>query len=108
MSSQLITKLDNNFSNYSTDITYPHILLGVINSQPLPVVIEYLEDGDVPLYYTQDGVTYELKRVDKSPLNLLKLLKVYPFTWVAAENTEFEITDTITLLEGLKWTPSLS
>ena len=107
MSSELITKLDDSFSNYQTAMTYPHILLKGINSQPLPVVVEYLEEGDTPLYYEQDGEMYELKRVDKSPLNLLKLLKVYAFQLVVGDDKSFDITDTVTLLEGLRWTPSL-
>lgn len=106
MSSELITKLDDGFSNYQTALEFPHILLKEINTQPLPVVVDYLEEGDTPLYYEQEGELYELKRVDKSPLNLLKLLKVYNFQYHARGDKCFLIKDTTTLLEGLRWMPS--
>lgn len=106
MSSQLITELDENFSNNSVDVTYPHIYVTSANTQALPLIIEMMEEGDVPIYYTQGEETYELARVSGDPLNLFKLLRVYTYTIVVSDTTQIEVTDTKSLMEACIWTSS--
>lgn len=103
MSSELVTELDSSFSHSKIDIAYPHIILDTKNTDPIPVVIGLLEQGSVPILYTQDGTTYELAEVSGSPLNLHKLLRVYSFTIVKSATESKVVDSTINLMEALAW-----
>ena len=101
-SGQIITELNSTFTNPEVLITYPYITLQPNNNDSLPVVLELMEEGDIPILFERDGVTYELRRVDKSPLNLCKLLRIYPFS-IVFENKRVEVTTTQELMEVYKW-----
>lgn len=103
MSSELVTELDSSFSHSKIDIAYPHIILATKNTDPIPVVIGLLEQGSVPILFTQDDTTYELAEVSGSPLNLHKLLQVYPFTLVKSSSESRLVDSTIKLMEALTW-----
>lgn len=106
--SSILTNLDANFSNAEVSVQYPCIEVVTENTAPLPLIVELLEAGDVPLLFESNGVTYELARVDASPLNLLKLLKVYPFKFIHGPGLISDIVTTNDLLEARAWTLQLS
>ena len=108
MSSALITELDGNFSNFDTDSIYPHITVNAKNTQALPLVLELLEAGNVPVYFTQDGETFELARISGDPLNLHRLLKVYTFNMVMSAEEAVLIDNTNKLMEVCVWMQSSS
>ena len=100
----ILTSLDANFSNAEVAMQYPCIEVVTNNTAPLPLMVELLEAGDVPLLFEQNGVTYELARVSDSPINLHKLLQVYPFKYYVGPNQCMEIKTTTELLEAKLWT----
>ena len=102
MSSELITELDENFGNDSVDTVYPHITVDATNKEALPLVISLLEEGTLPVYFAQDGETYELARIAYEPLNLLKLLRVYKFRLAKNVENIVNVTDNISLMEACK------
>ena len=102
MNSKLITELDDSFGNASVEAVYPHIQVNAINNAALPLIISLLDSGEVPVYYTQNGDTYELARVAGDPLNLLKLLRVYTFKFVKSIEEIIDVVDNITLMEACK------
>ena len=100
---QIVTELDESFSHSKIDMEYPHILIETKVTDPLPVVIGNIEEGDVPVLYTQDGTTYELARISLGALSLDKLLRVYEFTMVKSATESKTITNTVALMEALQW-----
>lgn len=103
MSSEIITELDSSFSNSKVGVQYPYIEISTKNVNPLPVVIGLLEEGNVPILYEKDGVTYELCKVSKAATNLVKLLEVYNFKLAVSELQTIEVSDTLKLMEALRW-----
>ena len=104
MSSELLTELDNSFSHTKIDVSYPHIVVDTKNTAPLPVVLSLMDKGDIPILYSENGVSYELARVAKSALNLHRLMRVYPFTFVRNPESTIYVDNTTSLMEALKWT----
>ena len=104
MSSEIITELDSSFSNAHTDVQFPYIEVKTNNTDPLPVVIELLEKGNLPILFTRDNTTYELARIENTALNLAKLLEVYNFTYARDAETSVEIKSVGDLMGVLTWT----
>lgn len=104
MSSEIITELDSSFSNSQVDAQYPFVEVNPRNVDSLPVVIELLEAGDLPIVYTRDGISYELSKTANTALNLKKLLDVYGFKYVRDENTTIEVKTVSDLMEVFMWT----
>ena len=100
---EITTELDQNFSNTYVGKSFPYLFVNPSNPAPLPVVVELLEEGSLPMVFEYQGDAYEVKRVDASPLNLLKLLQVYPFEIFLSEEKSYTITTTKDLLEVSKW-----
>ena len=108
MSSELLTELDSNFSNFETGIQYPHITVNAKNTQALPLVLELMDKGNLPVYFTQDSETFELAKISGDPLNLNRLLKVYTFNLIKSATEQTLINNTKSLMEASIWMQSLS
>lgn len=100
---EITTELDSNFANTYVSREYPYLYLNPKNASPLPVVIDLLEEGKLPVVFEFQGESYEVKRVDPSPLNLRKLLQVYPFEISLSKEKTVKINSTTDLLEVSKW-----
>lgn len=100
---EILTTLDDTFSHQRVDREYPYIYINPKNTEPLPVVMSLLAVGDLPVLFTLKESTYEIGRIDKSPLNLQKLLRVYAFELHINETTQMVISSTSELMEAMKW-----
>ena len=100
---EITTRLDETFSTPKLDKPYPHLFINPKNTDPLPVLIGVLGTGDLPILFPAKGKTYIIGHVDKSPLNLNKLLRVYPFDLNISESKQVHVTNTIELMEALQW-----
>ena len=102
--SNIVNRFDDNSAYKITSVEYPHILIED-TTEALAVLVSCLEDGDIPLYIEFNGTTHRLdKTISKSPLNLSKILKVYPMTIYVSKDELYKVTNTSELMDlGLWW-----
>ena len=48
---EITTELDSNFANTYVSREYPYLYLNPKNASPLPVVIDLLEEGKLPVVF---------------------------------------------------------
>lgn len=106
MSKELLTEissLDDNFSVDTVQLTYPAIEI-LDYGEELPTVLESLEEGPLPLI-VKVGEEMRLlpKAVAFSGLTIYKLLEVYKIRIYADADKSALITNSVELMEGLKW-----
>lgn len=91
--------LSTTSANPKINTPYPHIALDCL-TDALTVVIDSLENGDLPLLVTYQGETYRVADIDKSPLNIAKLLKITQITLWRNASEKVLIRDNYDLLEA--------
>lgn len=95
----IVTNLNDTSAYKREENEYPHILLEE-TTDALAILVSCLEDGDVPLYIKYKGTIYRLdKKINKSPLNLSKILKVYPMTICITKDEMYRVTNTLELMD---------
>lgn len=99
------SKLDvQSLRSRSTSMPYPHVRIEDLN-KCVPVVINALEEGDIPLLGTLKGTTKIVKSISKSALNFSMLLRVTSLSIIFTETDESEITSIMDYMEvANKWT----
>jgi hypothetical protein len=98
-----VDKIDD-FMRNKVEMTYPAIIVDGVGEE-LALVVSCLTEGDIPIIVKHKGKTIMLdKRIDKSALNVSKLLKVYPFVLSLSESNSIEITNVEQYMEAFLWT----
>lgn len=77
---------------------YPHISIVDLN-KCVPLVISTLEEGDVPLLGTLNGVTKIVKKISKSSMNINKLIRVTELELAITEDDVNKVTDLLSYME---------
>ena len=99
----VLNELTEDMANERTTVTYPYILVENA-TEALAIVMEALEEGDVPVCLNYKGNTHILdKRISKNPLNINKLLKVYPILFCLSETEKYKITNIQQVLDLPIW-----
>lgn len=91
-------------------LVYPSVCVDHEFPEELPVLMDAMKDGDLPVVIEHQGSMIMLeKKISRSPLSLEKLLRVYPIILMLGENNMVRVTTIEELLdaEGIEWTPSL-
>lgn len=77
---------------------YPHLMADGL-TDALTVVIDVLKKGDLPLLVDYQGTTYHVADIDRSPLNISKLLRLTQLTLYRSETDSVLIRNNIDLME---------
>lgn len=98
----VVRSIDANTKYQSEKIKYPYIYIEYV-CDPLALIIDAMEKGDVPLVVEQDGVTLSLGNYSSSPLELKKLLGVSPIRIYTEKDVYHRIVNVNELLELGVW-----
>lgn len=91
--------LNENTASPKVGRKYPYLSISTV-SDALRVIIPILEEGDLPVLCEYNGVTRRLACIDSSALNIQKLLKVTPLTYVTAPDKSIELHTGQDILEA--------
>lgn len=95
-------QLNENYANGRTTMQYPHILIHG-SGDALPVALEALKPGTVPLIINYKNTIYNIGTISPSARELKKLLSVFPFTIVKSAEESYKITTNVDILEAGVW-----
>lgn len=95
-------QLNENYANNRVSMQYPYILIHG-SGDSLPVALEALKPGSVPLLINYKNTTYNVGTISPSARELKKLLSVFPFTIFKSAEETFKITTSIDILEAGVW-----
>lgn len=98
----IVTKIDNYQSNDKTSLAYPYIFIAE-SSDALPVTLEALEKGDIPVLIRHDGTLLKVASLKKSAIVFSKLLKVFSFTVYLSSDKYIRIKNRQEILECDIW-----
>lgn len=88
-------------------IEYPSVCIDSEYPEELPVIMDSLESGSLPVLIESDGELIMLeKKIRKSPINLEKIIRLYPILIILSEDRTVSIKTVAELLdvEGFDWT----
>ena len=92
------------FSQRKVPLAYPNIELGEIDVTSA-IVIELLEQGEIPIIGEYSGDKRILKRISASAYNIEKLLRVHPLIrYRQSSERTLEVRSVLDYLEVIEWT----
>lgn len=98
------SKLDVDALRSNTiSMPYPHIKITDLN-KCVPVVVSALDEGELPLVGTLNGVTKIVKKISNSALNIQKLIRVTDIEVAISSTDSREINTILDYMEvSLEW-----
>lgn len=85
------------------EVSYPHIKINDFN-KCIPLMISCLDDGNIPVLASLNGVTKIIKNMSNSAINFSKLLRVTDVTLYVSNNDSFVIKSIFDYMEVAdKW-----
>lgn len=66
-------------ANTKVQMPYPNLEVQAIN-EAVTLVLSGMDKGDLPVIGTYEGRTYKVASIDKSAINIWKLVRVVPVT----------------------------
>lgn len=94
----------NDFSKRTTEVRYPFLKILTPNAT-VPLIVSVLEEGEVPLLLTLNGVSKVIKRISKSAYNIDKMLRTCgSLEYHRGEGDVVLINDIVDYLEVFTWT----
>lgn len=100
--SGLRTNLGAEFAAETKAASYPYVLITSFGSE-LPLLLEDLTPGELPIVVRHDQKLLAVGSVSKSAIELNKLRRVYRYEIVLSETERHAITSTENIMEVLPW-----
>ena len=94
----VLQEIDEDISTPRSVLNYPYIYLSEAK-EVLGLIIPLLQPGELQLILTMNGSTREVGTVEKSVLELHKLVRVCRFDYVVSPELRYKITSALDLLE---------
>lgn len=98
----LVSQIDEHIANDKISKTYPYVLVKG-SGDPLMVTMDSIKPGDIPVLIEYRGTTYNIGTIEKSALEIAKLLSVYKLAIYVSEKEIYDINTTKDLLEAGVW-----
>ncbi len=100
----IVNKFDPDIiRNRNTTKPYPNIIINDLN-RCIPIVVSCLIEGDIPLLGTLNGTTKIIKKIDRSALNIEKLLRISSITVYLTEKEYYNVSNVKEYMEVcFKW-----
>lgn len=99
---ELRTNLSAASSREKVEVGYPYIHLDFYGDE-LPVVLECLEEGPIPVLLSNEGMLMQIATVRLSARVLEKLSRIYNYTVVLSEVDQRPIRNISDILEVIPW-----
>lgn len=94
----VVQEIDEDIATPRGSIKYPYLFLNKV-ADVLGLIVPLLAPGDVPIVLEANGALREVGTVDKSALEMYKLLRVCPFDFVVSPQMRYSIKTAEQLLE---------
>jgi hypothetical protein len=91
----------DNFKSKSVSTPYPHIKIVELNIAT-KLVVDSLDEGDMPLLATYKGETKIIKSISNSAININRLLKVNDLDVVFSKDNIYNIQNILDYMEASK------
>ncbi len=89
---------DQHYMMVKGKFKYPYVCIEN-PTEELPVIIDLVKSGELPLVVFYEGSLVEVATVEKSPMAISKLLRLYKLVIVTSPETRVEINTVEELLE---------